>query len=181
MFQSGKVAMLTGGHWWLPLLARHSGRVGIALLPKMRERSSYCSGSGLSVMAGSKHPREAIEFARYLASKDAQIKLCGTNLTFPARQDIAESPDFLNALPGIDKRAFLASVPYLKLLPCTPAFNQIDGIIWKGLELVWTGEASPAIAAEKIKKKIDAVLKYWQTEKNNSKQSCTNSKQGNKK
>jgi multiple sugar transport system substrate-binding protein len=158
MFKSGQVAMIVGGHWWLPSFSRSTLRFDAAMLPVGRERASYFAGSGFSVLSSSAHPEAAAELARYFAGPEAQQMLAELNFGFPARQSVAQSATFLEGVPGLSKDAFLKSVEHLQPAPRTPHFNQIDSVIWSGLESVWTLQQTPAQCAADLDAAIDRIL-----------------------
>lgn len=83
----GEIATLTSASWADALIAGISGGAGkwqVADMPRWGSGgygSSYQGGSTVGVMANSKHPREALEFAAWLTSTqegiDAEIEHCG--------------------------------------------------------------------------------------------------------
>ena len=158
MFKTGRVAMIFGGHWWLPSLSKGDLKFKIVMIPRGKYRACYCSGSGFSILANTKHPNAAKRFVKFLAGAEAQKMLASLNFGFPARKSIAQSPEFLNSIPGVDKEAFLESVPYLKRLPQTPYFNQIDALLWRDLENVWTLRLTPEETLAALTHKIDKIL-----------------------
>lgn len=158
MFRTGRLAMMFGGHWWLPSLSQSNVPFKLAVIPGNKDRASYFAASGFSVMASTQHPSQAKDFATYLAGSESQAMLAELNFGFPARKSLAQSKEFLNALPGVDKQAFVDSVPFLKRAPQTPHANQIDSLIWRGLERVWTGQQTPTEAAKTIGDAIDKLL-----------------------
>lgn len=84
---SGGIASLTSASWGDALIEGVQGGAGkwkVAKMPVWGSSgygSSYLGGSTAAVLANSKHPREALEFAAWLTSShagvDAEIKNCG--------------------------------------------------------------------------------------------------------
>ncbi|WP_269937505.1 ABC transporter substrate-binding protein [Arthrobacter sp. HY1533] len=93
----GGIASATSASWGDALIEGVSGGAGkwrVAKMPVWDSSgfgSGYLGGSTVSVLANSKHPREALEFAVWLTSSregiDAEIKNCGIGWS--------PSPDFI--------------------------------------------------------------------------------------
>ncbi len=83
----GEIATLTSASWADALIEGISGGAGkwkVANMPRWGAGgygSSYLGGSTVAVLANSRHPREALEFAAWLTSTqtgiDAEIEHCG--------------------------------------------------------------------------------------------------------
>jgi multiple sugar transport system substrate-binding protein len=162
MFKSRRIAMMAGGHWWLPEIVASGTPLGIAMLPYNKRRVATINGSGMSVMKGSKNIPEAIRLAQFLASAYAQRKMAKLNFSYPARLSVAHDPIFLNSITGVDKTAFLKSAKFTEKLPDIAYFNQIDEALWKGLENVWTGNMTEAEAIKKINAGINKIISNWE-------------------
>jgi multiple sugar transport system substrate-binding protein len=162
MFKSKRIAMMAGGHWWLPEIIASGTPLGIAMLPYRKKRIANINGSGLSVMSGSKNKKEAIVLARFLSSAYAQKKMSRLNFCYPARKSVAASKVFLDSIPGVDKKAFLRDAKYSYKMPDVAFFNQIDEIVWKDLENIWTGTMNVEDAVKVIDRRINDLIKNWE-------------------
>ena len=149
-FLSGEVAMKIDGDGFISVIAdnRRDMRFGVALAPAPEGKKplGWCGGWCWVIPSGAKHPEEAWEFIRYMASfrayeirSDAkqQIARASGNVFLPelsAREDITKwSMDhYLYGDPTIDekykvaKRAFVDAMPFSRFRPVTP----VGQLLW---------------------------------------------------
>lgn len=97
LFATGKVAMMTAGHFWVPnfrpYLARHRLRIGFVEIPHRAGAApaTVVYASGLAVPAMGRHRRRAVELAVYLADSLAQSIRAAAGLELPSLSSAAES------------------------------------------------------------------------------------------
>ncbi|NIA13674.1 MAG: extracellular solute-binding protein [Nitrospiraceae bacterium] len=149
-FLSGKVAMKIDGNPFVNSIAnqRRDLRFGIAMAPapEGRQPLGWCGGWCWVIPKGARHPEEAWQFAKYLASRRAfevradasrQAARAGGNVFIPtisARIDITEwaMAHYLYDDPTIDEkfksavRVFVDAMPYSKYRPVTP----VGQLLW---------------------------------------------------
>ena len=149
-FLAGTVAMRIDTDGFLNTIARYKRdmRFGVAMAPAPEGRASLGWSAGWSwvVPKGAKHPEEAWEFMKYLASKRAyklradamrQAARAGGNTFIPwfsTRRDITEwaLDHYLYSDPHVDerfkdgKRVFVEALPISRFLPVTP----VGQLLW---------------------------------------------------
>ena len=119
----------------------------------------------LVIPAGSRHPREAMEFIRYVQSQPTMEKLCLLMKKFtPLRQ---VSPEFLRNHPHPYLRVFLelARSPRTAPILNIPSFNEysndieanVNGVLRGSL----TGEEGRARLQERQQRALDDKLARW--------------------
>ncbi|MFZ4507873.1 MAG: ABC transporter substrate-binding protein [Fimbriimonas sp.] len=71
-FMGGRVAMAWGGRWWLNLMRKDpkSPRCGVVPLPHVRVNTQIGGARVAMVNSRSKHPKEALRFLEFLASRE---------------------------------------------------------------------------------------------------------------
>ncbi|WP_020613522.1 ABC transporter substrate-binding protein [Sediminispirochaeta bajacaliforniensis] len=71
-FLSGKVAMMFNGPWNLGNMYDSSVNWGVALEPKREKNACHIGGCPVGIFNTTEHPQEALLFAKYLVSDEAQ-------------------------------------------------------------------------------------------------------------
>jgi multiple sugar transport system permease protein len=149
-FLADKVAMKIDGDYYLTDVAnkRRDMRVGVSLAPAPEgmQQLGWCGGFAYIIPRGSKHPREAWEFIKYLSSQRAfeiradagrQLSSAAGNVYIPkmsGRRDITEwaNEKYLYSQPDvadkfkIAKRTFIDAMPVSKFRPVTP----VGQLLW---------------------------------------------------
>jgi multiple sugar transport system substrate-binding protein len=96
LFNSGRVAMLTTGHFWVPIFRPHveQGRIEIGFAPIPHREGSVPStviyASGWAVPRNAPRPRLAVELAGFMADTLAQRTRGELGLEIPGIRSIAE-------------------------------------------------------------------------------------------
>lgn len=150
-FMSGKIAMKIDGNFYLTVIAntRRDLRFGVALAPapEGKTRLGWCGGFAYVIPTGSKHPREAWEFIKYLCShrcnkirSDAsrEITTAAGNIYIPGmsgREDITRwlMEQYLYNDETIAERykdamrVFVDSMPFSRYRPVTP----VGQLLWQ--------------------------------------------------
>ncbi len=96
MFTSGQIAMLTVGHFWLPMLRPHveAGRVriGFTMLPHRASLppATVLYASGFAVPRRARHKRLSVELAAFMVDSLAQVTRAAGGLEIPALRRVAE-------------------------------------------------------------------------------------------
>ena len=143
-FMADKIAMKIDGDYYLTDIAnkRRDMRVGVTLAPAPagKQRIGWCGGFAWVIPKGARHPREAWEFIKYLASQQAfkvradagkQLSNAGGNVYIPtmsARMDVTEwamghylySDITIPERLKVAKRTFVEAMPYSRYRPVTP-------------------------------------------------------------
>jgi ABC-type sugar transport system permease subunit/ABC-type glycerol-3-phosphate transport system substrate-binding protein len=149
-FMSGKIAMKIDGNFYLTSIAniKRDMRFGVTMAPapEGKQRVGWCGGFAYVIPRGAKHPDEAWEFIKYMASQRAfkikadaskQLSNASGNVYIPtmsARKDITDwaMNYYVYPDPGIaDKfkdamRVFVDAMPYSRFRPVTP----VGQLLW---------------------------------------------------
>ncbi|UCC74180.1 MAG: sugar ABC transporter substrate-binding protein [Gemmatimonadota bacterium] len=104
-FLTGRIGMVTSGHWWLPSIRRYidEGKVRVAVLPLPRydqdsEPITVLYAAGWAVPHNTRHKKLAVELAAHLSSAEAQRMRAEYGLAIPAiravHEDLAASDPY---------------------------------------------------------------------------------------
>ncbi len=165
IFQTGKVAMVVSGHWWIPTLRASRTKefslenIGIVGLPRNKSRVTTIYESGWAVAKKSKHPSEAVSLAIFLSSAEAQKVRATILLAIPAAKSVAE--DVARKFPI--ERKFLDEVKYARPPWGTriSEWNVVEDLFQELIERIILGYGTPEEAARQTAKLIDAELSMF--------------------
>jgi multiple sugar transport system substrate-binding protein len=152
MFTRGMTAMFLSGVWKTPLFREIKDfSWDITLSPRVPwiPKTVIGGSSGYGIASTSHHKKEAWELIAFLSGPEGQKELASTGLVQPALEAVADSGAFLDGKDPKNKK-FLLKIPDTAL-DDPMATNWLDvkrGIIFPGLDKVWSGEetAQRAIA-----------------------------------
>ncbi|UCF18807.1 MAG: sugar ABC transporter substrate-binding protein [Gemmatimonadota bacterium] len=94
MFLTGRIGMVSSGHWWLPSLRRYidEGKVRVAVRPLPRydgrDPVTVIYAAGWAVPHNTRHKKLAVELAAYLASPEAQRQRAQYGLAIPSVRSV---------------------------------------------------------------------------------------------
>jgi multiple sugar transport system substrate-binding protein len=98
MFLTGRIGMITSGHWWLPSIRPYidEGRVRIAAAPLPRyddesEPVTVIYAAGWAVPHNTRHKKLAVELAAHLSSAEAQRMRAEFGLAIPSLRTVHEA------------------------------------------------------------------------------------------
>ena len=129
--------------------SRVAGKVGVTMMvAEVGEPTAATQGSwGLTVLAGSPHPAEAVQVLQALTGEASQrllVQRWGYSPTLTALFDdpalVAERP----LLPVLQ-----SALESVVLRPINPGYAQLSDILQRQLSSVITGELEPALAMER--------------------------------
>ena len=133
LFAEGKIAMILEGHWRMPTFLRYirEGHIDIGVAPFPRNSSGFKQNvmyeSGWCVPVNSKHPREAVLLASFMAGETAcRIRASG-NLELPANKNAAA--DLIGRDSTGIEQIFLNEVPYCRQ-PWGSVIERFSEIEW---------------------------------------------------
>ena len=91
-FIDGRLAMVEDGSWALKdILAKADFRVGLAVFPSgPARRVTLATTDGFGIFAGTKHPEEAWELVKFLASEEFGRAMARANFLQPARASLVD-------------------------------------------------------------------------------------------
>ncbi|MDQ6419598.1 sugar ABC transporter substrate-binding protein [Paenibacillus sp. LHD-117] len=164
-FLSGKVAMSVVGSWSLAASSEFNFNVGVAAVPQgpNPDVRSVLYIDPLFVLKDSKHPEEALEWIKFLVTKEIQeksIELSGGNP--PVNQDAAEAyySNFEGIAPEQLKQVFDGAYKYgfESYNHLIANYSQINELFINELANVENGEQKVEDALPVIEEKLKALL-----------------------
>lgn len=156
MFPGGNLAMLTGGSWIAKFLYESGIDVDVAPLPKGNQRASIIHGLGNVVWSGTKYPEEALEFVKFLGSKEAEGILASTGTVIPAYEGMQQ--DWVNAIPDMNLQVFIDALDYAVPYPTTAVGPEWSYKIMEILGETWAGNVPIDQACSMAAEKANAAL-----------------------
>lgn len=112
-FFMGKEAMEANGQWMLKEIERYAPRLNFDVAPVPHPpggaNGTWCGGFANVIPKGSRHPKEAAEFIRWLASEEAQIDIYKLLGAVPINKKALEK---VKLLVSSKERKFYAQFPY---------------------------------------------------------------------
>ena len=159
LFREGKAAMTVSGPWYLPGLRSAGLDYGLAFLPTFsptgRPGAPFVGVEALMVTASSRHPEVAVDVLRWFASPPAQVARTTAAGTVPShREALADAS--VRALP--DVQHFAEQARRGVALPPTPYLSALWDPVAKGLEMLWTGLATPEEAVRLIQERAERAI-----------------------
>lgn len=158
LFPSGKIAMIAGGSWIARFL--HDSEIGptlgVAPLPKGKQRASILHGVANVVWSGTSHPQEALAFVKFLGSKEAESILAQTGTVIPAYEGLQQ--DWVNAIPELDLQVFMDALEYAVPYPTTAVGPEWSGKIMTVLGETWSGNIPIEETCSLAAQEANAVL-----------------------
>jgi multiple sugar transport system substrate-binding protein len=159
-FEAGLVPMMVSGHWEIPgFRANENVRmqdIGVVGLPRNEKRVTVLYESGPAMMKGSRHPREAWEYIKFMAGPFVQRKYAETGIGLSANRKVAE--EFRNRSPL--EPAFLDEVKFARG-PWGARVEQyalVEDIGKEAIEEIRLGKATVQEALSRAARRIDVQL-----------------------
>ncbi|QJD85382.1 ABC transporter substrate-binding protein [Cohnella herbarum] len=164
-FLSGKIAMSVVGSWSLAASSDFNFKVGVAAVPQGPNEKvrSVLYVDPLFVLKDSKHPKEALEWIKYLITTEVQeksIELSGGNP--PVNQQAAEK--YYNNFEGIDPKQIQQvfdgayKYGYESYNHLISNYSQINELFINELASVENGDQKVEDALPVIEKKLKELL-----------------------
>jgi multiple sugar transport system substrate-binding protein len=164
LFSSGKVAMLTVGHFWIPnirpAVMRGRLRAGFAEIP---HRAGYppqteIFAAGLAVPTMASHRKLSVELAVYLADAAAQSIRARGGLELPSLTAVAESlaaADTLGWEAAFVRAARHGRAPWGARIT---RWREIEAVLPDMMDRITLEHADPAVAARDMARRLDRLL-----------------------
>ena len=166
MFQAGKAALAIDGDWTISTYSATKGiKVGYAPQPAGPQGSwSMFNGLADGIWVGTKHPAQAVEWVRFLASPACQSIVGTQAVVFPAIKSEIPKAVATHAKQHIDVSAFLSYVKarHTVLYPITVKAAQINLIVQPTLENFLNGNDPAAKVLPDMNHQANNQLKYGQ-------------------
>jgi multiple sugar transport system substrate-binding protein len=159
MFEAGKIAMYWGGSWDAVEFGNNAltkAQADVSVLPAGAQRATVIHGLANVVFARSKHKAQAIDFAKFLGSKQAAEIEGSTGTVIPAYTGTQDA--WIKAHPQFHLQSFLDELPYSQPYPVsanTAAWNTLETDI---LTKAWSGQEPVDKAAHELADGMNKVL-----------------------
>lgn len=163
MFESGKIAMYYGGSWLQSEFAKNEytkDKVDVAVLPQGKKRATIIHGLGNVISAGTKNPKEAWEFLKFLGSKEAADIQAQTGTVIPAFKNTQDA--WVKANPKFHLQLLLDEVNYSVAYPTSKDTPKWQDAETKILTKVWSGEMSVDDGAKELASQMNQILQAEQ-------------------
>jgi len=158
-FVQQRVVMAEVFSWDLPELKRRAPfRWDIVANPRTRagRRVAWGSSSGFSMVAASRHPREAWLILKHLVAADFQRGVFST--TIPTITALHEEYLAANGTPPEHLRVFLETLPYLEPTPRTPSMTEVASEWNYWTQLALQGKQEPSDTLRRAEQSINRIL-----------------------
>lgn len=154
-FLNGKYAMILSGPWNLKRFSNVN--FGVSLIPAgPAGTSSNVGGQNMVVFRRSKNPEAALEFLKYFASEEVQVKWCETLGQIPVNMRAFEKVDTTNR-PHL--RVFMEQMKTAKPRPKIPRMDVLEEkVINPSIQLAMQGDKT---AAEALKASMDELNRNY--------------------
>jgi multiple sugar transport system substrate-binding protein len=115
----------------------------VAPLPRRRQRAGILHADAYCVPKAGQAKAAAWEFVEYANSADGQRIIASSGRTVPSLRVLAESPAFLDpAAKPASSRLFLTEVPFIRAVPVTEGWVDVEDLAGEELARAYYGQAS---------------------------------------
>ena len=141
-----------------PKLSDFAGKIKYAMLPHGEGYKSYSAlgGWGLMVSKFSKHPEQAVKFAKFRAGREVQKQEAIILNHFPAIIDLYEDKEVQEALPFA--KDMLPIMLATRPRPKTPFYSKVSAILQRQTQNVLNKEKTAATAVRDASKQIKEAI-----------------------
>ncbi len=162
MFKAGKVGLIVAGSWMLAdARANLKFKWDIALLPKgPAGRVSCFNGLAHVIYSKTKYPNEAWKLAKWMDSYESQKIVSSYGTVFPAIPKLM--PVYLSSTKEkgpVHVKYFIDETAKTGLWPMHVNWSQISDIIYRELDVVFSGSETAQEGLNKIKTQVEPLLK----------------------
>ncbi len=163
LFQAGKVAMISDGSWMISFYAGDKFKTGFAEVPAGPEgRKSMFNGLTDGIWTGTKHPDEAWQWVKYLASPACAMTVGSFGVVFPAQQAAVDETLTVYTKSGLDVSSFTkeASDKNITFLyPLTDHAPDINAIMNTTMDSIFLAKTDATSALKDANNKVNALFK----------------------
>ncbi|SHK07914.1 ABC transporter substrate-binding protein [Paramaledivibacter caminithermalis] len=160
MFQSEKVAMIYAASWNVPEFMKNEmikDNVDLVVMPKIKgNRGAVIHGLSNVIYSGTKHPEEAWELVKYLASKEANEIWAKSGVVIPAHTEALDI--WKNSYPNINLQAFIDTLDYATMYPSTVNTKWFE-VEWDTYIEMWNEQISVEEGCKIIYDEMTKALK----------------------
>lgn len=164
LFYSGKVAMLTTGHFWIPSLRPYVDdgrlRIGFVEIPHRAgvPPQTVVYASGLAVPADAAHRKLSVELAAYLADSLAEAIRLTAGIELPSLTAAAQTVAILDTTgwePVFVRATHHARLPWGARVA---HWREIEAALPDMMDRIVLLHVDPAVAAHDMARQVDSVL-----------------------
>ena len=155
-FQNRKYAMIFNGPWAVGGLTQGGIDFGVALIPEgPAGRATNVGGNNLVVFSTSKHPREACELLKFIASKESQAKWAN---------ELGQIPVNTAADPMIDYekhpylKLFMKQMDYAVARPPIGSYPEVENAVNPEMQAALDGKKTVREAMESACEEVDRIM-----------------------
>lgn len=161
-FAAGSIAMIMDGPWDLPEFREiNKFQWGVTSLPAgPSKRATYISGESLAIFKGSKHPKEAWTFVKWILKPETQAFFSERSGYLPVRKSVLKLAEY---------QSFLEKHPHMKSFVDQLSIGQgraaidyhrveINQSIAEAVEKAILGKTSPKDALDEAARKSNQLL-----------------------
>ena len=162
-FEAGKGALHSNGSWMIGDFVKNATfPFGFARLPQGPEgRRSMFNGLANSIFVGTKHPEEAWQLVKYLASADCANVVGDAGVVFPAQQSGVEKAVAAYKAKNLDVSAFTEQALEKDgtfLFPVTDHASEISGIMTPVMQSIMLNQAKAADVLPAANTEVNALF-----------------------
>ncbi len=161
MFINGKIAMYLGGRWMVPKF-RETVKFNwdVAGFPVSNPNKVYIDASGFAVSKNSKHKKEAVDFVKYLSSKECIEKFTQDGLIVPARKSASDKMLKIDKIKKpYNSEIFINMLNNAKPTPVNENYGTINDILTEKAQIIFYSNKPPEDAFDsKTIKKLESLL-----------------------
>jgi multiple sugar transport system substrate-binding protein len=162
-FNSGLGALHSNGSWMIGDFVNNATfPFGFGRLPQGPEgRKSMFNGLADSIWVGSKHPEEAWQVLKYLASPECANTVGSFGVVFPAQQSGVDAAVAAYKAKGLDVSAFTQQALEENgtfLFPVTDHASEISSIMTPVMQSIMLGEAKAADVLPAANEQVNALF-----------------------
>ncbi|MCO5972885.1 ABC transporter substrate-binding protein [Actinoallomurus soli] len=164
VLNAGRAAMTMTGSWNINTYLGSSATQKFAFAPLPagpRGRKTFINGLSDAIYTGTKHPDQAWQWVKFLASTSCQDIVASKGVVFPAIKTSSQKALATHQAAGRNVKVFVdeATTPGETFsYPITDHADQITQEVQTDLEGVWLGKSTAADALAKAQKAVDGFM-----------------------
>ena len=143
-FLNGRLGMFLNSRRGVPTYrAIASFDWDVVAVPRRRQRAGILHADAYCMPKAAKNKAATWAFIEYANSPDGQRTIAASGRTVPSLRQVAESPAFLD--PGSrprSSRVFLSEIPYIRAVPVTEGWADVEDLAGEELARAYYGRAS---------------------------------------